>query len=708
MRKALCVLALGLAEAGPVDAQAAQGQGASVPAVAQPSDGSTIIVKRRRPSVSRTIDSSVYDVKNNAQAQAGSGADVLNTVPSVHVTADGALSVRGDGNVQLYVNGKPASATGSATILQAMSGEAIASVEVITNPSAKYDANGGAIVNLILKKGGDAGLHATLTANAGDQGRANGTLNASYGGKRLSGNVSVALRDDVRFTRILNDRIVRSAEDGAIRGRSTRQADYTPTHSKALNLEGSAIYTLTTTADLGTDFSFSHASPKNRVFEHRVDYDPAGAIVSDYDRVRGGTYFGHSADASIYYQDRGSDGHGSLRVVAQLQSGSVRSDRPFLLYPTVPVGPETAQRFYNGSFTQQQRLSVDYGHPARKGIRFSVGSELKRDTLRFENGVAAISPQTADRLGPPPIASVYDVTKATAAIYVTLEARWGRWIVQGGERGQLTRLDFGGTSGTRPADRHISALNHSLSLARYVGSDQIVLKLSRTQQLFDLRDLDPLVSHVDPDSRSVGNPGLIPQEVTSVEGAYDFGQGARSGAITLYYRRARDTLAGYSIFLADNVEVSTRRNFGSAQSYGLEANLSDQLSKTLKFSVTANLFRTQFPQIGDDESSETRSIRSYAGQMSLDWKPDAADDFHLDANAQGPALVPQGEKSGTYVANLVWRHSVSNRLTLSISGQSLLRRTYVRTVLDAPTGRDIGLRLNGGRAVFAGLKYKIH
>jgi hypothetical protein len=57
---------------------------------------------------------------------------------------------------------------------------------------------------------------------------------------------------------------------------------------------------------------------------------------------------------------------------------------------------------------------------------------------------------------------------------------------------------------------------------------------------------------------------------------------------------------------------------------------------------------------------------------------------------------------------MVWRHTISGRLTLSLSGQSVLRRRYVRTVLDTSTGHDVGKRLNGGRAVLAGIKYKFH
>jgi len=698
MRHVVSAFALALASTAPAHAQASD---------APEYPDRTIVVKGQRPTVTRTPNSTSYDVRDNAQAQAGSAADVLNTIPSVGVAEDGAISVRGNGNVRLYINGKPASPTGSATTLLAMPGGAIASVEVMTNPSPAYDANGAAIVNLVLKKNADAGAHATLTANAGDHRRANASITGAYGGKRLSGNVTVSLRDDVRFTRILNDRILRSA-DGGVAGRSTRRADYTPTHSKALNVEGSLVYKLSASADLGTDFSFSHASPKNRVLEHRADYDPAGNLLSDYDRIRAGTYLGRSGDVSLYYQDRGSAGRGSLKIVAQAQTDVVRSDRPFVLSPIFPAGPDSARRFYNGTFTRQQRFTADYAHPLRKGISITIGSELKREVLRFDNGQVAIDPDALDRLGAPPIATSYRATKTTAALYATAEAQWRGWTIQAGERGQLIKFGFGGTSAMRPTGGAIHALNQSLSVARDIGPDHLTLKITRTQQLFDLRDLDPLIAYVDPDTNVIGNPGLRPQEITSVEGGYSFGKGDRSGAVTLYYRYAHDTLANYSIFLADNVEVSAKRNFGNAQSYGLEASLSEPLSKTLKISVTLNGFRSVFPEVRDDGSGQTRSKYSYTAQASLDWKPTVADDLHLDTNAQGPTLVPQGEKSGSYAANLVWRHKMSGRLTLSLSGQSLLRRRYVRTVLNTATGYDVGRRLNGGRAVFAGLKYKIN
>jgi outer membrane receptor for ferrienterochelin and colicin len=665
-------------------------------------EGQTITVKGRRAQVQRTINSTIYTVKDSAAGQAGSASDVLNTIPSVN-TQDGSLTVRGNGNVQLYINGKPAA--GRATTLEAMSGGAIASVEVITNPSAKYDANGGAIVNLILKKDADAGVHATLSADAGDHRRGTLAFDGSYGGKDLSADLDVSIQDKVRFTRILNDRTLKTA-DGVVVGRSIRDADYSPTHSRSIYANGSLLYKLSASSDLGAEFSLSRARPTNRVLEHRIDFDAFGDVSTDYLRRRLGTWLGANEDASVSYQKRGSSEQPSLRIVAQAQRSSVRSDRPFVTTYILPDQPDTAERIYSGTFTRQQRLSIDYDRPLRSGIRMSIGAEFKHDTLRLDNGQTVVPPHTENRAAPP-ISATFGAARTTGAAYATLEARWQKWTVQAGERGQLLKLDFRGTSGLEPPGRRISGLNHSLSVARDVGSDQLTLKVTRSQQLFELADLNPLTTIVDPDSRSIGNPRLSPQEVTSVEAAYNFGKGSRNGDISFYYRDAEDTLADYTLFLPDNVQVSSKRNYGNARSYGVEANLSDQLTRALKIGVTGNLFHSELPQLNDDGTGQTRSILSYTAQATLDWTPGKADNLHLDANAQGPTLMVQGRKSGSYALNMVWRHTLSPKFTLSLTGQSLLRRSYVRTVLDTPTGRDIGRRLNGGRAVFAGLKYKI-
>ena len=134
----------------------------------------TVTVTARKEAVARKIDKTVYDVSNAPRAANGSAQDVLQATPELAVTADGRIAVRGNTQVTVLVDGKPTallsgSSEDRAVALKTMSGAGIASVEVITNPSAAQSAGGGAIVNIVLKRNRKPGAHAQVQGSATDQ-----------------------------------------------------------------------------------------------------------------------------------------------------------------------------------------------------------------------------------------------------------------------------------------------------------------------------------------------------------------------------------------------------------------------------------------------------------------------------------------------------------------------------------------------------------
>lgn len=693
----------------PAHAQtAASGEDQKQQAAKKPQDQpSTIVVTGQRAATTRTPDSVIYNTNNNAQGEAGTAGDVLNTLPGVNVSGDGNVSLRGN-NVQIYINGKPAASMqggGQAATLQSMPGSSVASVEVITTPSAKYDANGGAIINLILKKRAEPGAQGTVSVFAGDMGRKNMTISGSYGAGKLSSRMDISLRDNVRQTRTFGERLLRS-DDGSVVRRSVRVADYTPTHTRSLNVNGSLEYALSDSADLGGDFSLQHSSPKNIVYEHRADYDAAGLVTSEYDRVRTGVYYDRSYDASVYYQRQGADSRDSLKIVAQTGRSAVEYDRPFVSTFTVPQIEQTAERIYNRYVTRQQRLAADYDRPLGEILRLGLGAELKRDLIRQDNGHASIDPAVATDLSDPPILYMFIARQTTAAAYVTLQAAFDRWTLQAGERGQIVSVDARVSPATPLPRRRITSADYSFSVTRDVGAGSLSAKLNHSLQLFDPRDLNPLVTYIDPVTRSIGDPTLLPQKVTSAEAGYSMSKGARDASLSFYYKRVSDVLVDYNLFLPDDVQVNAKQNSGSASSYGVEASFSDKLTKKLKYSLTANLFHSTLPVLDENGVRQTEARFSYVLQGSLDWKPTSKDQVSLDATIQGPTLVPQGLKSGTSAVSLVWRHTLAPALTLSLSGQNIVQRHYVTTRIDTPTALDITRSLNGRRAFWLGLKYK--
>lgn len=133
-----------------------------------------------KSTVELNLDKKVFNVGKDLVSKGGTASDILNNVPSVNVDANGGVSLRGNNGVRVLINGKPSSLASNNGLAQIPAGN-IEKVEVITNPSARYEAQGGAgIINIVLKKNVSSGLNGTVQATAGDPANYAGNLNLSY------------------------------------------------------------------------------------------------------------------------------------------------------------------------------------------------------------------------------------------------------------------------------------------------------------------------------------------------------------------------------------------------------------------------------------------------------------------------------------------------------------------------------------------------
>lgn len=159
----------------------------------------TVTVTAAKEASIKKVDKTIHDVSNLARASNGSAQDVLQATPELSVAADGQISVRGNAQVTVLVDGKPSammSGEGRAVALQTMSGADIAGIEVITNPSAAYNANGGAIVNIVLKRNRKPGVHAQVRGSDADHGLWNAGVSGDATGKDVGVHGNLALRRD--------------------------------------------------------------------------------------------------------------------------------------------------------------------------------------------------------------------------------------------------------------------------------------------------------------------------------------------------------------------------------------------------------------------------------------------------------------------------------------------------------------------------------
>ncbi|HKU54264.1 MAG TPA: TonB-dependent receptor plug domain-containing protein, partial [Rhizomicrobium sp.] len=175
---------------------------AGIPTVCAYAQSEVVTVTAEKQSATTSIDRKTYRVSSDLSATAGSINDVLRNIPSVEIDIDGNVSLRGDTNVLVLIDGKPStmlSATNRADVLSQMPANSIDSIEVMTNPSAQYKPDGSSgIINIITKKTQKPGFSGTLQSNYGTEGRYNLGASAAYAAGGLSVTGNITFRHDIR------------------------------------------------------------------------------------------------------------------------------------------------------------------------------------------------------------------------------------------------------------------------------------------------------------------------------------------------------------------------------------------------------------------------------------------------------------------------------------------------------------------------------
>lgn len=155
-----------------------------------------VTVRAERTAVDIKLDKKVYTVGKDIMVRGGTVSDVLDNVPSVSVSSEGAIALRGNENVRVLIDGKPTNAVNVADALKMIPADAIDKVETITNPSARYDAEGGAgIINVILKKGKNQGTNGTLILSVGDPKNNSASVNVNHKNELMNFFTTIGVND---------------------------------------------------------------------------------------------------------------------------------------------------------------------------------------------------------------------------------------------------------------------------------------------------------------------------------------------------------------------------------------------------------------------------------------------------------------------------------------------------------------------------------
>ena len=652
----------------------------------------TVTVTATKAAVVKKVDRTVYDVTGMAKAANGTAQDVLQALPEVSMTADGQLSVKGNRQVTVLVDGKPSamlSGEERAVALQTMSGADIASIDVITNPSAAYNANGGAIVNIVLKHHRKPGAHGQLQGSATDQNLWNVGASGDFTGKDLGVHGNLAYRHDGTV------KLRESTVDW--RGPCSGEAAHTRQTSEIF------VRRVVETAGLGADYALGEFdSVSLQTHYNRRRSHPLFDVLNDnrigldetiFHRLSYGLNQQSDASASAAYSHQE---HGTAWK-AQVQHSDTatlidKSYRDVFVTPALPAGAS------HGATDTGRRLNQATLDWSRGEWGAGVDVQDRADTVA--NYQAFIDPVTGLATPDPATTNGFGVSAITSAAYVTNQVREGKWEVLLGARGERTVLRV-----DQAPSRHWQAVNPSVNL-KYAATSATDLTFSyrRSLQMPDPRDLDPFTTYVDAQNRSRGNPALMPQHLASWEFGADVDLAHVASSAGVFYRTSSDTVVDARSVYTDNVLVTSRQNGGHASSAGVTGSVDWTVNPRMKLGLDGSVYRVMLSTLDQQQLVRQDDVAAYLNARATYTA--GANDLALDAHCQSSGINPLGRFGATSSVNATWKHRLNKTLALTVNANDIFdgsRRTYSTTTASF---RQAGFDHFVARRVYIGLVRK--
>ena len=557
-----------------------------------------VVVQGEKSEVTLKLGKKVFNVGKDLSSQNGSATDVLGNVPSVNVSPTGVVSLRGNSNVQIMINGRRSALTQSQALEQ-ISADIIKSIEVITNPSAKYDASGAAgIINIILKKNRKSGMNGQVRLVSGvpDDYRAYGNINFKANKFNFFTNFGMRYTD--------------------YEGTYTKQQVST-TNGITTNLnqdedenrhdDGKMYY-------LGTDYSFNDNNTITVAY-YRNETEDTDVTYLNYDFLNGGAQTqslfttGNSKEKRDYNQIEANytklfDTKGR-RLTMDFQYDFWNSEKKWNLqtdqtFPTA-TSISTIQTKGTGE-TNDIAFQTDYKSPISKITNFETGAKFEsRDISNYFLAEELVSGnfETIDNID-----NTLKYKEKIASAYVQLNGQKNKVSYQFGLRLENTDVSIDASDNALNTKNAYTNIFPSATVG-YEFKEDLSGQLSYSKRINrpSLWFLNPFYELKDFTARFTGNPSLKPTYTDAFEVSFIYNVNKLRLSPSVYYQDSKDVVQFETKKDGNGVFIQSPINLDEEKRYGVELSASLSPLKWLRFNSDFNLYSYKQNGIIDGKSA---------------------------------------------------------------------------------------------------------
>ncbi len=615
-----------------------------------------VVVQDKRSPMSYQIDKKVIDVSQIPTAISGNAADVLENVPSVTVDIEGNVSLRGSGSFTVLIDGRP-SVMDAQDALQQIPASSIETIEIITNPSAKYDPEGNAgIINIKMKKEKNRGFAGIVNANAGVNDKYGGDFLLEYKTPTLNYNFGLDYNRRYFPGTSLNERqFILSDKTSYINSDGDRERGRI-----SFGIRGGIDFNLSSNDYLSLGGRYGNRDGSNNstlqytqwsTLEPQQDF-----YISNESRSRSGDYYalnlnyqrkfeteGHELDLEFFESHRASD---ESSISAEIRKGNQFDGKK-----TTENGPST--RF---------RGKMDYTLPLGEKQKFEAGSQGEMEISEDATGIYDFDPLVNDYIFQNDFSNTTKYNRRELAVYSIYSNELGNLGFQGGVRGEYTfrTIKLQKTGENFKIDRwdFFPTFHTSFKLAE--GS-QLMASYTRRIDRPHGWELEPFLTWQDANNVRRGNPALNPE----FEDSYELGFQTFFGEVSLsndfYYKVSHDKVEHIRSVYADNITLTSFANVGTDYSLGSEFMLMFNPVKLWDVNIMGNIYNYKIEGVIGNEAFSRNSF-NWNARFNNGFKITTTTQLQFNVRYNSPSVSSQGSWKGYFSSDVAVKQDLLQSL----------------------------------------------
>lgn len=609
-----------------------------------------------KSTVEIRLDKKIYNVGKDMTIKGGTASDVLENVPSVTVDVEGTVSLRGNESVRILIDGKPSGLVGlsGTDVLRQLPAEAIQKVEVITSPSARYDAEGTAgIINIILRKRKILGFNASTTLSTGIPDNHGIAANINYRANKFNifTNLGYSYRNAPGNAYFKNyNKISNLTLHEEIRDYQRKRNGF--------NSNVGIEYYLTDKASVTGSFLYRNSIGVTTIDNNSYKFDTAGILEAESFRQELEDEVDNIVEYALNFTQKFNSSDHILTIDAKFQD-SFESENSFITDTAViPLNSTVlSEKIESLAKEQDLLLKADYVLPIGENQQFEAGyqSQLKKlntdYTLQIDttgSGFELDDGQT-NRM---------DFNENVHAVYTQYGNKFGKFSILAGLRAELTDIEFRVAGMDLDFDKNYVKLFPTLNVSYELKeSESITLGYNRRIRRPRSWQVNPFPSRSSATNIFQGNPDLDPIFSDGIDLGYFKKWDKVTFNTSVYYRHSNNA---FQFVREDSGEVtengipiiiSSPINLNKRERVGMEFSLNYKAFKSLRFSNSFNFysFKTQGTHNGIDYG--TKNV-SWSNRFNSRIKLFKEIDFQATIFYRGPRETAVSKRESILMANV--------------------------------------------------------